>query len=1460
MSTGANSLVSPALSPREIFRGRSIFFIGGTGFLGKVTLSMLLDRYPEIGKIYLMVRAGSSQDSEDRFWSNIFSSPAFDPIRTRYGSGVKEYISEKLTIVGGDITHPNLGYTEEQAQQIANDIDLVLNSSGNVSFNPPLETALKTNVTGTQNLLAFVKRMKRPAFVHTSTCFVAGNRSGQIWEEDPVVGYFPRRNEMKDAQFSVEQELRDCDRLIRSVVEEAMDATLNAEFRSTARKRLIEEGRDPDEEPTLNLAAARERKDWIRNRMSDLGLQRAQWWGWPNIYTYTKSMAEQIIAAETGIARAIVRPAIVESSVRYPFSGWNEGFNTTAPLILFALNGQFEFPVNDRLVLDIIPVDFVASAMLAVGAQTIAEEPSLVYQLCSGDVNPARMRRIVTLLGLYKRKHFQDKETGNRFINALAARMEARPISDEYFRKVVPLVHKTSKKAIEVLDQTKPYGLFSGVLQSIKKGARHLEAFIQEGLDAYDQFRPFMILNEYQFRADHVRALFGRLSSNDRKDLWWAPEKIDWYHYWLKVHFPGLQKWVFPRMEEIGRPKPKRVYTYRNLLELFHAVTKLHENRIAMRIERKGELEEYTYADLAELVTRAATFLYGAGIRSDDRVGLIGENSPEWGITYFGILKAGATSIPMDKDLTTEEIANLLVAGKAKAIVMSKRYLRKHDRLSQKLPELAIYTFDHVYEMREEQLEQETAAQLPKPRPTAIASLIFTSGTTGRPKGVMLTHKNLTSMMAQLLKVYDVTPEDGFLSVLPLHHTFEFSTGFLLPLSRGSQITYLEELNGEAISNALKHGHVTMMVGVPALWDLLRRRILKKFGDKSEKLEDLVKGLISLNKWIREKSSLNLGPFLFFPVHHGLGGKIRYLISGGSALSEKSYDTFYGLGFSLNEGYGLTEASPVLTVTRPNAKPLVGSVGEALPGVEVKILHPNEQGIGQVIARGPNVMAGYYENKEATASTIIDGWLHTGDLGFIDSDGNLFLVGRSKDLIVGPSGKNVYPDELEDLYQHHDFIKELSIVGLPDEDGERIACLVVPDYEFNESLTKTQVHAKIEEHFREISSGLPVYKRVQWIQFYDQDLPRTGTRKVKRREIISLLQQRIANAPAKPAVGEGTHTGWLAELVAQVSGKPVPMIHETTTFDELGFDSLMYNELGAAIEATGRKLPEASSLSGITNIKELADFVHAGSRAVVSVERRVKKTDSDVQLPDLLQDAGSFGLDLIQKFFYKKVMDVEIQGKANVPVHTNFIVAPNHASHLDMGVVKTAMGDAGKNLVAVAAADYFFDNRYKRAFFENFTNLIPMERKGSLRESLQLAHDHLHHGYNLLLFPEGTRSVDGKLQEFKSSLGYLALRARRGILPVYISGTFDAMPKGSSYIKSRKLGVRFGPFLSHELLERFTKGLPKNDAYRLITAVVQRVVERMRDGLDPAIDLNTIRRQWSRHQQPQIEAAPVTGD
>ncbi len=1457
------------ISPPEIFRGRNIFFIGGTGFLGKVTLSMLLERFPDIGKIYLMVRAGSGDDSEERFWNNVFTSPAFDPVRERHGERVHDYLREKLVIVGGDITHDNLGYTEEQAQQIANDIDLVLNSSGNVSFNPPLETAMKTNVTGTKNLIAFVKRMKRPAFVHTSTCFVAGNRSGQIWEDDPVIGYFPRRDEMKDAEFSVEQELKDSERLTRNVVDEATDATLNAEFRTIARKRLIEEGRDPDEGNTLSLAAARERKDWIRNKMSDLGLQRAQWWGWPNIYTYTKSMAEQLIAAETGIARAIIRPAIVESSVSYPFPGWNEGFNTTAPLILFALNGQSLYPLNQDVILDIIPVDHVASAILTVSSQTIVEEPRLVYQLCSGDSNPIKLRRIVTLLGLYKRSYFQDKKTGNSFLNAIAARMEARAIGDAPFRKIVPRVRDAAQSISETLEKSKSYGVLSGLKTQIKKAADHAEAFISEGLEAYEQFRPFTVLNELYFRADNVRALFERLPEEDRRILTWAPETLDWYHYWLKVHFPGLNRWVFPKMEEIGKPKPKRVYTYRTLTELFDSVTKLHAERVAMRMERKGKLEEYTYRDLRELVLRAAAFLHNHEIKPEDHVALIGENSPEWGITYLGVVRAGSTCIPMDKDLTTDEIVNLLRAGNAKAFVHSEKIRRKHPKLEKKLQDLnlevKLWTFEDIFKLDNEEKENEAIAQLPKAKPGAIASLIFTSGTTGNPKGVMLTQKNLTSMMSQLLKVYDVTHEDGFLSILPLHHTFEFSTGFLLPFSRGSQITYLEELTSDSISDAFKNSHVTMVVGVPALWDLLKRRILNRFGDKSKKLEGFVKSLISINHWVREKTSLNVGPFLFFPVHHGLGGKIRFLISGGSALSEKTYETFYGLGFSLNEGYGLTESSPVLSVTRPGSKPKIGSVGTALPGVEIKVINSNEKGIGEVIARGPNIMAGYYQNKSATNSTIIDGWLHTGDLGYIDEDGNLFLVGRSKDLILGPSGKNIYPDEIEDLYRDSPYIKELSIVGLPDHNGERIACLVVPDHAYDESLTHVQLRTRIEEHFRRIASGLPVWKRVSTLEFQDEDLPRTGTRKVKRREVIRILQDLHAKGTAAPIeLPASSEFQVLTEIISSVCGRPIEEIHRDTTFDELGFDSLMYSELGAAIEHSGRTLPSFEALGSITSVRQLADFLHVSSRTHAVAKRSIAEEtqkEKEISLPGIIGEAGGAALDWANEVFYDSYLKAEISGTQHIPVHTNFIVAPNHSSHLDTGLVKKALGDAGKNLAALAAKDYFFSNKIKRTFFENFTNLIPMEREGSIHESLKLAVQTLQKGFNLLIFPEGTRSSSGQITEFKSSLGYLALRAKRGILPIHLSGTYDAMPKGSKLPKKKKVKAIIGPYLSHEALEKFVEGMPRNEAYRLITLVVEQMVRKLKHGVIPVPDLTAVRNQWNRENQPKLhEKASALGD
>jgi long-chain acyl-CoA synthetase len=1460
------------LSPSEIFNGSRILFLGGTGFVGKVCLSMLLYRFPNVGRIYLMVRAGSDADSATRFWDIVHSSPVFNPLRERYGAALEGFLREKITVIGGDIGEPNLGYSEDFAAQLASDLDVIINSSGNVTFNPTLDAALRTNVVGAENVVKFARRMARPALVHVSTCFVAGNRSGTVWENEPIVGYFPLRQEMENTLFSVTREVRDCEALKRRVHEEADDVVLAARFRREARQRLLEEGRDPDDERTLQTAVARERKVWIRERLTDLGIERAKWWGWPNIYTYTKSLGEQVVAASDDIAWAIVRPSIVESSLEFPFPGWNEGFTTTAPLIFLALKGQTRFPVADKLILDIIPVDYIATGLLSAAVEVMVEKSQKVYQLASGDLNPNRMERIVTLLGLYKRQYFQQKETGNQWLNEIIARLEARGVSNEQFdRTSLPMVSKVAQKVSGFLDNLRPRwggGKVAEFIDDLKDRAEKIEKFTRDTTDAFQIFRPFMSENHYVFRADNIRNLVARFSLAEQALLAWQPAALDWYDYWLKVHIPGLEKWVFPTFEEDLEEKPRRVYTYRDLLEMFETTTKRHAPRVAMRIARDGVEEKYTYAELQELATRVGAFLVGAGIAPAERVVLIAESCPEWGMCYFGVLKAGATCIPVDAKSTLEEVINLARSGGARGIIISEELL--HSKLSDlpaRLAEqgltIAIWPFGQVFALAPEEVELANIAQLPsRISANTVASLIFTSGTTGIPKGVMLSHRNFTSLVAKLSAVFDLNEHDGLLSVLPLHHTFEFSAGFLVPLSVGAQITYLEELTGDKLADALKAQHVTAIVGVPALWELLHRRIMNRFAETSETLEKVMKALMRMNSKIRNKTPLNLGPVLFYPVHHRLGGNIRYLISGGSALPENVLTGFHGLGFTLLEGYGLTEAAPVLTVTRRSNKMLLGSVGKPLPGIDLKIINVDDRGVGEVIARGPNVMLGYYNNETATQAVLIDKWLHTGDLGRIDADGNLYLMGRSKDVIVDHNGKNVYPDEIEDLYSNFEYIKELSVVGLPDGAAERVACLVVPDYERSTNLSRDLVRAKIEEHFRAISIAQPFHKRVKVLQFTDIELPRTATRKVKRREIIASLQRLervVRSATNARETAADDEYGWLMDVVASVSGKPRQIIQINTRLDELGFDSLMYTELGVAIEAAGGTLPSADLLMGVTDMRELANLVKRQQIAVrrEHPDKKAEEEENDeLYVPPVVVTIGRHALDLGQRFLYHQILKTTVEGQRHIPAHTNFIVAPNHASHLDMGLVKTALGEYGRDLVALAASDYFFDNKYKRAYFENFTNLVPLDRSGSLRKSLRWAGHFLAQGHNVLIFPEGTRSISGEIQEFKPTLSYLALTHKVGILPMYLSGTYDVLPKGKVLLQSREVAAVVGPFISYEQLQQLVAKMPKSEGYRFVATLVRHIVLELRRTGRYHLDIAAAR-QWWKQESMRLESAEI---
>ena len=393
-------------------------------------------------------------------------------------------------------------------------------------------------------------------------------------------------------QFSVDQEIADCAKLADRVRDEARDAMMTARFRELARKRLNEEGRDVDDPDALGLAVARERKVWTRTRLTDLGVERAAYWGWPNIYTYTKSLGEQLVAAETEMVRSIVRPSIVESAMSYPFPGWNEGFTTTAPIIFLIRKGQTQIPADPKLILDITPVDQVASVMLAVSAQACVEEPQLVFQAATGDANANNMERIIGLCGLDKRRHFEEKDSGVKILNHIAARMEPRPVTVSKFENTsVPMFNATAKKASSLLDRVRPRwggGRVGEAIDHVKSSVERVEELTRETTEAFDMFRPFTVENAYVFRSDNVRSLFDRISEDERTLLTWNPEKFDWYDYWLNIHLPGLTKWVFPTLEDEMRAKPKRVYTYRDLLELFETSTKRHAttSRDAYRARR----------------------------------------------------------------------------------------------------------------------------------------------------------------------------------------------------------------------------------------------------------------------------------------------------------------------------------------------------------------------------------------------------------------------------------------------------------------------------------------------------------------------------------------------------------------------------------------------------------------------------------------------------------------------------------------------------------------------------------------------------------------------------------------------------------------------------------------------------------------------------------------------------------
>ena len=560
---------------------------------------------------------------------------------------------------------------------------------------------------------------------------------------------------------------------------------------------------------------------------------------------------------------------------------------------------------------------------------------------------------------------------------------------------------------------------------------------------------------------------------------------------------------------------------FNNIRDIISNSVKLYPNNVAFKIKHKNGKEisytDITYTQFQKDINEFGTGLLGLGYK-DKRVAVIGKNSYEWALTYYAVLNGLGVLIPLDKGLPEAEIELSLKRSKAEVIVFEKEYEEIINRIIENkttsLKEAICMqepTFEYMKTL--EEVKNLGAKELADGNNTFIeaeidnkkmAAIIFTSGTTSMAKGVMLSHYNIASniyCMQLVEKAYDT---DVNMAFLPFHHTFG-STGLLFFLAHGATNVFCDGLR--YIQDNLKEYKVSVFVCVPLLLEAMYKKIMLQVEKQGK--SKTVKFGIKLSRFLL-KFGIDIRRKLFKEIIDNLGGKLRFVISGASAIDKNVAQGFNDFGILAVQGYGLTETSPVLTAE--NAKVLrSGSIGYPLPEVEIKIDNPNEEGIGEIIAKGPNVMLGFYENEEATNEVLVDGWFHTGDLGYMDKDGIIFIAGRKKNVIVLKNGKNIYPEELELLINNLPYVAESMVFGMPKGDDLVVSVKIV----YNESYVKEKYNGVSEDELKdiiwkdikEINSGLTNYKHIKNLIITNEPMIKTTTAKVKRFEEIKKINE-----------------------------------------------------------------------------------------------------------------------------------------------------------------------------------------------------------------------------------------------------------------------------------------------------------------------------------------------------------------
>ena len=777
----------------------------------------------------------------------------------------------------------------------------------------------------------------------------------------------------------------------------------------------------------------------------------------------------------------------------------------------------------------------------------------------------------------------------------------------------------------------------------------------------------------------------------------------------------------------------------------------------------------------SELLQRVTLFSRKSPQKTGERTLIFAENREGWIYAFYSVWANHGIAVPVDASSTVSDVAYIINDCKPVSVWTSRDKL---EVMKAAVKETGSALEIHLIDDYETVEMNETEAEITyKEEDTAL--IIYTSGTTGSPKGVMLSFQNLlVNLRAVSEEVPIFTAERRTLILLPLHHVLPLVGTVVMPLYIGGGVAICPSMSGPDIMDTMQKGKVAIMIGVPRLWQTLYAGIKKKIDASA-----IARALFSLCARV---NSVTFSRFVFKAVHKKMGGHIKYLVSGGAALEREIALGLQTLGLELLEGYGMTEAAPMIAFTRPGDL-VPNCVGKPIPAMDCKIVN------GEVCAKGPNVMQGYYNRPHETAAVIDkDGYLHTGDLGYLDDCGRLYLTGRSKEIIVLSNGKNVQPSEIEyKLEKYAERVKEAAVV----QDGDMLRAIIVPREEWAKDLTDEEVEETLKREVLEpYNLTVTNYKKLMSLFVYRSELPRTRLEKLQRYKLKDIIAADTSSAwQERPAeeVEEPTFEEYHI-LKTYIEEEKHIQLHPTDHIEtDLAFDSLDMVTLQGFIQQTFGTTVNAADMPRFKNIQAMAEHVaYSKTRMEVKVEDWHEFLNSDSSALELPH--GNIGVPLLVKssyMFFKAYNRFEINGTENIPSEGPIIIAPNHQSYLDGALVSIGLP------MKIFKDSYFYATEEHvqgpiRKYLARHNNIIIME-PGNLRDSILKLAEVLKQGKNVIIFPEGSRSRTGRLTDFKKTFAILSRELQVPILPVCIKGAFEALPRSKRFVSPHKIKIEF---------------------------------------------------------------------